>query len=73
VCAVQDTARDAEIAACLAASSRACLRRLYHVERDIPSASHGLCAGRLGMMPCARRQRSERKRARSRFSAGVIK
>jgi hypothetical protein len=40
---------------------------------EFPSASHGRCAGRLGMIPCARRQRSERRRARSRFSAGVIK
>jgi hypothetical protein len=39
--------------------------------REIPSASHGRCAGRLGPMPCARRQRSERKRAFSRRSASV--
>jgi hypothetical protein len=53
------------------AASRAFLRRLYHVERDMPSASHGCLAGRLGPMPCARRQRSERKRAFSRRSASV--
>jgi hypothetical protein len=52
--------------------SRACFRRLYHVEREIPSASHGRCAGRLGMIPCARRQRSERSRALSRRSATVV-
>jgi hypothetical protein len=28
----------------------------------MPSASHGFCAGRLGPMPRARRNRSERKR-----------
>jgi len=41
----------------------------YHVDRLIPSASHGRCAGRRGMIPCARRQRSLRRRLRSR---GVI-
>ena len=50
---------------------RRCLR-LYHVERETPSASHGCFAGRLGPMPCARRHRSERKRAFSRRSASVI-
>jgi hypothetical protein len=50
----------------------ACLRRLYHVDRETPSASHGCFAGRLGPMPCALRQRSERKRAFSRRSASVI-
>ena len=35
--------------------------RRYHVLLlDIPSASHGRCAGFLGPIPCARRQRSER-------------
>ena len=41
-----------------ASHSRACLRRLYHVEHEQPSANHG---------PCARRQRSEQRRARSAF------
>ena len=49
-----------------AAGSGTRLRRLYHVERETPSASHGRCGGRLGPIPCARRQRSERKRAFSR-------
>ena len=44
----------------------------YHVDRLILSASHGRCAGRRGPIPCARRQRSLRKRLRSRRSAGVI-
>ena len=30
-------------------------------DRLTASASHGRCAGRRGMMPCARRQRSERR------------
>jgi hypothetical protein len=42
------------------AASRAFLRRLYHVERLTPAASHGCFAGRRGPMPCARRHRSER-------------
>jgi hypothetical protein len=37
----------------------------------MPKASHGLCAGFLGPMPCARRQRSERRRARSRRPSWV--
>jgi hypothetical protein len=32
---------------------------------------HGFCAGLRGMIPCARRQRSERRRAFSRRSSGV--
>jgi hypothetical protein len=36
-----------------------------------PAASHGRCAGFLGPMPWALRQRSERSRARSRRSSGV--
>ena len=40
-----------------------CLSLLGATKREIPSASHGFCAGRLGMIPCARRHRSERKRA----------
>jgi hypothetical protein len=37
----------------------------------MPKASHGLCAGFLGPMPCARRQRKERRQARSRRCSGV--
>ncbi len=55
-----------------AAASRACFLRLYHVDLETPAANHGLCAGRLGPMPCALRQRSDRKRAFSRRSASVI-
>jgi Family of unknown function (DUF5681) len=55
-----------------AASSDIRLPRRYQVLRDIPSASHGRCAGFLGIIPCARRQRSERKRAFSRLSAAVM-
>jgi hypothetical protein len=58
--AAKDSAR-AKMAHVVAAS-RAFLRRLYHVERLTPAASQGRCAGRLGPIPCARRQRSERKR-----------
>ena len=54
-----------------AACWRACLRRLYQAEREIPSASHGFCAGFLGPIPCARRQRSERRRACSRRCSSV--
>jgi hypothetical protein len=39
------------MAHCLAVASRACLHRLYHVDRLIPSASHGRCAGRRGAYP----------------------
>jgi hypothetical protein len=39
------------------------------VEREQPASSHGLCAGLRGPIPCARRQRSQRRRLRSR---GVI-
>jgi hypothetical protein len=46
-------------------------RRLYHVEREMPSASQGRCARRLGPMPCALRHFSERKRASSRRSSSV--
>jgi hypothetical protein len=58
-------------AAHAAAACCARLRRLYHVLRLMPSASQGRCAGRRGPMPCARRQRSERKRFFSRRSASV--
>jgi len=68
--AAKDSAR-AKMAHAVAAS-RAFLRRLYHVERLTPAASHGCFAGRLGPMPCALRQRSERRRAFSRRSASVI-
>jgi hypothetical protein len=68
--AAKDSAR-AKIAHAVAAS-RAFFRRLYHVERLTPSASHGCFAGRLGPIPCALRHRSERKRAFSRRSASVI-
>jgi hypothetical protein len=44
----------------------------FAAEREIPSASHGRCAGRLGMIPCALRQRSEHNRAFSRRSAAVM-
>jgi hypothetical protein len=54
------------------AASRARLRRLYHVLRETPSASHGRCAGRLGPMPCALRHLSERRRAFSRRSASIL-
>lgn len=67
--AAKDSAR-AKIAHAVAAS-RARFCRLYHVERLTPSASHGCLAGRLGPIPCARRQRSERKRAFSRRSSSV--
>jgi hypothetical protein len=56
----------------LGSTGRTRLPRRYHVERETPMASHGRCAGRRGMMPCARRQRSARRRARSRRSAAVI-
>jgi hypothetical protein len=36
-----------------------------------PKASQGLCAGLRGPMPCARRQRKERRRLRSRRCSGV--
>src|SRR5262249_53989889 len=39
--------------------------------RDMPKASQGLCAGLRGPMPCARRQRRDASRARSRRSSGV--
>jgi hypothetical protein len=65
--AAKDSARSRE--ARTKAASRARLRRLYHVERLTPSASHGCFAGRRGPMPCALRQRSERKRFFSRRSA----
>jgi hypothetical protein len=68
--AAKDSAR-AKMAHAVAAS-RARLRRLYHVERLTPSASQGCFAGRLGPMPCALRQRCERKRSFSRRSASVI-
>jgi hypothetical protein len=61
--------------ACAYATAAACCarsRRLYHVDRETPSASHGCFAGRLGPMPCALRQRSERRRAFSRRSASII-
>ena len=45
--------------------------RLRSSERRLPP-SHGRCAGRLGRIPCALRQRSERKRAFSRRSASII-
>ncbi len=51
---------------CLAIASRAFARLRYHVDRLIPSASHGRCAGRRRPIPCARRQRSEQRRLRSR-------
>jgi hypothetical protein len=51
--AAKDSAR-AKMADAVAAS-RAFLRRLYRVLRDMPSASHGCFAGRLGPIPCARR------------------
>lgn len=54
------------------AASRPFLRRLYHVERPMPSVSRGCFAGCLGPMPCALRHRSERKRFFSRRSASVI-
>jgi hypothetical protein len=54
------------------AACRARLRRLYHVDRETPSASQGCFAGRLGPMPCALRQRSERKRFFSRRSGSII-
>jgi hypothetical protein len=38
----------------------------------MPKASHGLRAGRRGLMPCARRQRKERRRLRARRSSSVI-
>jgi hypothetical protein len=41
-------------------------------DRLIPSASHGRCTGLRGPMPCARRQRSDRRRAFSRRSAAVM-
>jgi hypothetical protein len=44
----------------------------YHVDREHPAASHGRCAGRLGPIPCALRQRSDRRRFFSRFSSSVI-
>ena len=68
--AAKDSARSRE--ARTKAASRAFLRRLYHVERLTPSAIYGCFAGRRGPMPCALRQRSERKRAFSRRSASVI-
>jgi hypothetical protein len=55
-----------------AAACRARCFRLYHVDREMPSASHGRFAGRRGPMPCARRHRSEQKRFFSRRSASVI-
>jgi hypothetical protein len=38
-----------------AAACRARCLRLYQVERETPSASHGCFAGRRGPMPCALR------------------
>jgi hypothetical protein len=67
--AAKDSAR-AKIAHAVAAS-RALLRRLYHVEREMPSASQGCFAGRRGPMPCALRHRSERSRFFSRRSSSV--
>jgi hypothetical protein len=60
--AAKDSARSREARTVVA--SRAVLRRLYYVEREIPSASQGRCAGCRGPMPCAPHQRSERKWAR---------
>ena len=73
-CAAKNSARSIECstearAHCLAVASRVFARLRYHVDRLIRSASHGRCAGRLGPIPCARRQRSLRRRLRSR---GVI-
>jgi hypothetical protein len=53
---------------------RKCRRRLLagFGAALMPKASHGRCAGRLGMIPCARRQRSERNRAFSRRSSVVM-
>ncbi len=51
---------------------RVALRRLYQVEREIPSARHGRAALRLGMIPCALRQHSERNRSFSRRSSAVM-
>jgi hypothetical protein len=42
------------------------------VERETPKASHGRSAGLRGPMPCARRQRSERRRFASRRSVAVM-
>jgi len=39
----------------------------------VPLTGNLACAGRLGPMPCARRQRSERRRPRSRRSDSVTK
>jgi len=73
-CAAKDSARSIvrsteARAHCPAVASRVFARLRYHVDRLIRSASHGRCAGRLGPIPCARRQRSLRRRVRSR---GVI-
>ena len=48
--------------AATAARARAFARPRDHVLREMPKASHGLCAGLRGPMPCARRQRMERAR-----------
>ena len=64
-----NTASRAAATRAYASRSRACFRRLYQVEREIPSARHGRAALRLGMIPCALRQRSERRRAFSRRSS----
>jgi hypothetical protein len=68
--AAKDSARSREAQTKAACCARR--RRLYHVERLTPAASHGCCAGRRGPIPCALRHRSERKRFFSRRSASVI-
>src|SRR5262249_23943530 len=55
-----------------AGASAACsLAFARRVLREMPKTSHGRAAGFLGPMPCARRQRSERRRTRSRRCSGV--
>jgi hypothetical protein len=53
------------------ASITRCSRNKGSRRRDTPMASHGLCAGLRGIMPCARRQRRARRRLRARRSSGV--
>jgi hypothetical protein len=71
--AAKDPARSREaLAQAAAAACRARCVRLYHVEREMPSASQGRCAGRRGPIPCALRHRSDRRRFFSRRSTSVM-
>jgi hypothetical protein len=56
-----------------AARSRDCFRRRYQGRARDAFRNHGRCAGRPGMIPCALRQRSARRRTRSHLSASLIR